>query len=92
MNQRRIWAGLIAFAAVAAVATLVAACGGGAESEPEQTAAQAAGQTAQAEQAAAQAEQVESAEQDARVQVVRGRAALGDPAAPVLIQEYSDFL
>jgi len=92
MNQRRIWAGLIA---VAAVATLVAACGGGAKSEPEQTAVQAAGPTAQAEQAeqaAAQAEQVVSAEQDARVQVVRGRAALGDPAAPVLIQEYSDFL
>ncbi len=33
----------------------------------------------------------ESGEQ-ARVQVIRGRASLGDPNAPVVIEEYSDFL
>ena len=31
-------------------------------------------------------------DQEARVQVVRDRGVLGDPNAPVLIQEYSDFL
>ncbi|MXX47880.1 MAG: hypothetical protein F4088_01160 [Chloroflexi bacterium] len=37
-------------------------------------------------------QEVESAETQARVQVNRDRASLGDPNAPVVIQEYSDFL
>ncbi|MYA01685.1 MAG: hypothetical protein F4038_05605 [Chloroflexi bacterium] len=37
-------------------------------------------------------QEVESAEAQARVQVIRDRASLGDPNAPVVIQEYSDFL
>ncbi len=37
-------------------------------------------------------QEAESAEAQARVQVIRDRASLGDPNAPVVIQEYSDFL
>ncbi len=69
-------------------AALLAACGGGYDSEQPAAAAQ---QTAEAQQAE-QVEQVESAQPEARVQVIRDRAYLGSEDAPVVIQEYSDFL
>ena len=77
MSARRIWIGALA---LVAVAMLLASCGGGYGSD-EQSASQV-GQTEQAGQV----------EEEARVQVVRDRASLGDPDAPVVIEEYSDFL
>ena len=39
-----------------------------------------------------QAAQVEAAQPEARVQVIRDRAYLGSADAPVVIEEFSDFL
>lgn len=66
-------------------AALLAACGGGYDSEQPAAAQQTA-------ESAQQVEQVESAQPEARVQVIRDRAYLGSEDAPVVIQEYSDFL
>ena len=77
MSARRI---LIGALAIVAVAILLASCGGG-YGDDEQTASKAA-----------QTEQAGEVEQEARVQVIRDRASLGDPNAPVVIEEYSDFL
>ena len=71
-----IWIGTLALVVSAA---LLAACGGG--DDGEQSAAEAQ-----------QSEQVEQAQPEARVQVIRDRAYLGSADAPVVIQEYSDFL
>ncbi len=77
MSARRIWIGALA---IVAVAMLLASCGGGYGND-EQSASQVA-----------QTEQAGEIEQEARVQVIRDRASLGDPDAPVVIEEYSDFL
>ena len=76
-------------AALAGAALLAAACGGDSQSRP--SAAQS--QQPQAYQAGdPQSAQPAQAEEQPRVQVVRGRATLGSPDAPILITEYSDFL
>ena len=77
MSARRI---LIGALAIVAVAILLASCGGG-YGYDEQTASKAV-----------QTEQAGEVEQEARVQVIRDRASLGDPDAPVVIEEFSDFL
>jgi protein-disulfide isomerase len=81
MRQTRLWIGALG---LVVSAVLIAACGGGDDGE----------QSAAAQQSvdAQQTEQVEQAEPEARVQVIRERASLGSPDAPVVIQEYSDFL
>lgn len=79
-----VWIGALGLLVSAAV---LAACGGGYDSERPA----AAQQTAEAQQVE-QVEQVESAQPEARVQVIRDRAYLGSEDAPVVIQEYSDFL
>lgn len=56
---------------------LLAACSGGEEPESPATT-----ETPQSTQPA----------EEARVQIIRGRATLGNPDAPILIQDYSDFL
>lgn len=61
-------------------ALFLAACSGGDDAAQESGTQTAAPQ------------EVESAAAEARVQVIRDRASLGDPNAPVVIQEYSDFL
>lgn len=66
----------IAASAIVALALLLVSCGSAGE----------------APSAASQADATEQTEEEARVQVIRGRAMLGDPNAPVVIQEYSDFL
>ena len=81
MSARRI---LIGALAIVAVAMLLASCGGG-----------YGGGYGNDEQSASQVDRTEQAgevEEEARVQVVRDRASLGDPNAPVVIEEYSDFL
>ncbi len=81
MSARRIWIGVLA---IVTVAILLASCGGGyggGYGNDEQSASQVA-----------QTEQAGQVEEEARVQVVRDRASLGDPDAPVVIEEYSDFL
>lgn len=78
MRRTRPW--IVALALVVSVA-LLAACGGGDDGE-QTTAAQRS----------ADAQQVEPAEPEARVQVIRDRAYLGSADAPVVIEEYSDFL
>ncbi len=76
MKRTRLWFGALGLVVSAA---LLAACGGGDGSE--QSAAEAQ-----------QSEQIEQAQPEARVQVIRDRASLGRADAPVVIQEYSDFL
>lgn len=61
-------------------AFLLVSCGGGA-GEDERVASQST-----------PTQESTAIDQEARVQVVRDRAVLGDPNAPVVIQEYSDFL
>lgn len=62
---------------IVAAALLLIACGGGDQAPP----------------AGSQVETTEQTQdEEARVQVIRGRATLGDPDAPVVIEEYSDFL
>ena len=81
MSARRIWIGVLA---IVTVALLLASCGGG-----------YGGGYGGDEQSASQVDRTEQAgevEQEARVQVIRDRASLGDPDAPVVIEEYSDFL
>ena len=66
----------------------LASCAAGDDGDDQsatQAATQAATQTAGAEPA-------EQPEPGARVQVIRNRASLGSPDAPVVIQEHSDFL
>ena len=86
MNRIRILAGSLA---VAFIALLLTSCGDG-----DQQSASEAQPVAQAEQAGqpAQVEQAQQAEPEARVQVIRDRGFIGSPDAPVVIQEYSDFL
>lgn len=50
------------------------------------------GEEGQVESQATTAQESAATDQEARVQVVRDRGTLGDPNAPVVIQEYSDFL
>lgn len=76
--------GWAAALAIVFAVTLLAACGGGASDE-----AQVASPTTAPQGSADSAEQID---EQARVQVVRDRASLGDPNAPVVIEEYSDFL
>lgn len=73
----RTWTGALL---IAITALLLVSCGGGTSEE-----GQVASQSTAAQESAA-------IDQEARVQVVRDRASLGDPDAPVVIQEYSDFL
>ncbi len=84
MKRAGIWIGALG---LVVSAVLIAACGGG--DDGEQSAA--AQQSAEAQQVE-QVEQTEPAQEEARVQVIRDRASLGSPDAPVVIQEYSDFL
>ncbi len=82
-------------AALVAGALLAAACGGDSQSQPsaaqsQQPQAYQAGDPQSAQ--SAQSAQLAQAEEQPRVQVVRGRATLGSPDAPILITEYSDFL
>lgn len=79
-------------AALVAGALLAAACGGDSQSRPSAAQSQAyqAGDPQSAQ--SAQSAQPAQAEEQPRVQVVRGRATLGSPDAPILITEYSDFL
>lgn len=76
MRRTRLWLGALG---LVVSAMLLAACGGG--DDIEQSAAEAQ-----------QSEQIEQTEPEARVQVIRDRASLGSADAPVVIQEYSDFL
>lgn len=78
MKIRGSWAGALA---VGLAAILLVSCGGGA-GDADQV----------GEQPAASQESEEQDAGEARVQVLRDRAFLGDPDAPVVIQEYSDFL
>jgi protein-disulfide isomerase len=66
-------------------AALLSACGGGGESKPQAT-------TSQSVEQVEAADQPTQSEPEARVQVIRDRAYLGSPDAPVVIEEYSDFL
>ena len=84
MKRAGIWIGALA---LVVSAVLIAACGGGDNGE-QSAAAQRSADAQQVEQVA----QAEPAQQEARVQVIRDRASLGSPDAPVVIQEYSDFL
>ena len=77
MTRPRTWTGALL---IALAALLLVSCAGGTGEE-----GQVASQSTAAEASAA-------TDQEARVQVVRDRASLGDPNAPVVIQEYSDFL
>ena len=79
--------GWAAALAIVFAVTLLAACGGGASDE-----AQVASPTTAPRDSADSADSAEQIDEQARVQVVRDRASLGDPNAPVVIQEYSDFL
>ena len=81
MRRTRLWLGALG---LVVSAMLLAACGGG-DDGGQSAAAQ---RTAEAQQS----EQVEQAQPEARVQVIRDRASLGSADAPVVIQEYSDFL
>ncbi len=92
MNRIRILAGSLA---VAFIAVLLTSCGDGdgdlqsaSQAQPT-TQAEQADQPAQVEQTQQPAQQ---AEPEARVQVIRDRGFIGSPDAPVVIQEYSDFL
>lgn len=67
---------LIALLAALLLGGLLAACGGVDQEAPATT------EAAQSTQPA----------EEARVQVIRGRATLGNPDAPILIQDFSDFL
>ncbi len=92
MNRIRILAGALA---VAFIALLLASCGDGYGDQQSASQAQPAAQAEQADQPAQveQTQQVaQQAESEARVQVIRDRAFIGSPDAPVVIQEYSDFL
>ena len=84
MRRMGFWVGALGLVVSAA---LLAACGGGDDGEPAAVAQQAE-QVEQVEQAA----QVEAAQPEARVQVIRDRAYLGSADAPVVIEEFSDFL
>ncbi|MCY4618353.1 MAG: hypothetical protein OXD50_07350 [Chloroflexi bacterium] len=88
MNRIRILAGTLA---VAFIALLLTSCGDADGDQQSASQAQSAIQAEQADQPA-QIEQTQQAEPEARVQVIRDRAFLGSPDAPVVIQEYSDFL
>ncbi|MXY86776.1 MAG: hypothetical protein F4Y95_09900 [Chloroflexi bacterium] len=77
MPRPRTWTGALL---IALTALLLASCAGGTGEE-----GQVASQTTAAQESTA-------TDQEARVQVVRARGTLGDPNAPVVIQEYSDFL
>ena len=81
MGRTRLWIGALV---LVVSAVLLAACGGGDDG----------GQTTTAQRSAdaQQVAQVEQAEPEARVQVIRDRAYLGSADAPVVIEEYSDFL
>lgn len=87
MKRAGIWIGALG---LVVSAVLIAACGGGDDGE-QSAAAQRSAEAQQVDQAE-QAEQAEPAQEEARVQVIRDRASLGSPDAPVVIQEYSDFL
>ncbi len=84
MKRAGIWIGALG---LVVSAVLIAACGSGDDGE-QSAAAQRSADAQQVEQVA----QAEPAQQEARVQVIRDRASLGSPDAPVVIQEYSDFL
>ena len=84
MKRAGIWFGALG---LVVSAVLIAACGGGDDAE-QSAAAQRSMDAQQVEQVA----QAEPAQPEARVQVIRDRASLGSPDAPVVIQEYSDFL
>lgn len=73
----RTWLGAL----IVIAATLLLVSCGGSYGEPESETP-----------AATQAEAEGTPAEEARVQVIRGRASLGDPDAPVVIQDYSDFL
>lgn len=78
MNRPRILIALFAaLLAALLLGGLLSACSGGGEQEPP-TASEARQSTQPAE--------------EARVQIIRGRATLGNRDAPILIQDYSDFL
>ncbi len=77
MNRPRILVALpVALLAALLLGGLLSACSGG-EQEPP-TASEARQSTQPAE--------------ETRLQIIRGRATLGNPDAPILIQDYSDFL
>ena len=84
MKRAGIWIGALG---LVVSAVLIAACGSGDDGE-QSAAAQRSADAQQVEQVA----KAEPAQQEARVQVIRDRASLGSPDAPVVIQEYSDFL
>lgn len=78
MNRPRILVALpVALLAALLLGGLLSACSGGGEQEPA-TASEARQSTQPAE--------------ETRLQIIRGRATLGNPDAPILIQDYSDFL
>lgn len=88
MKRAGIWFGALG---LVVSAVLIAACGGGDDGERSAAAQQSA--DAQQTDRVDQPEPAQQpAQQGARVQVIRARASLGSPDAPVVIQEYSDFL
>ena len=81
--------------AVALVVALGASCGSGETPEPQptetSTRAERTQSASQQEQQTAATERTEPAANDPRAGLLVSRNVVGDPEAPVLIVEYSDF-